>query len=168
VIKGQVVDAETNQPIDGAAVAIRWFENQSDTESGAEQTFAAVQDLSDKNGTFSLPGYPDKNYAMGVYKEGYICWSNRSAFARDENEKTNPHLPLSVENGVQIRLNPLKNEHSLDEHAAFTVLVAGEVAQSKKGPFYRAILPLYRKWRDHLRREFQNKIGDQKNSAGAR
>ena len=155
------MDAETNQPIDGAAVAIRWFDDQSATQFDTAQTFAAAQDLSDKNGAFSIPGYPDKNYAMGVYKEGYICWSNRNAFARDENEKTNPHLPLPVENGMQIRLNPLKEEHSRDEHAAFTVLVAGEVTQSKKGPFYRAILPLFRKWRDNLRREFQRKIGDQ-------
>ena len=155
------MDAETNRPIDGAAVAIRWFENQPETEFGTAQTFAAAQDLSNKNGTFSIPGYPDKNYAMGVYKEGYICWSSRSAFARNANEKTNPHLPLPVENGMQIRLNPLKKEHSRDEHAAFTVLVAGEVVQSKKGPFYQAILPLFRKWRDNLRREFQRKIGDQ-------
>ena len=168
MIKGQVVDAETNQPIDGAAVAIRWFENQSETESGAEQTFAAAQDLSDKNGTFSLPGYANKNYAMGVYKEGYICWSSRSAFARNENEKTDPHFPLLAENGMQIRLNTFKKEHSQDEHAAFTVLVAGEVTQSKKGPFYQASLPLYRKWRDNLRREFQSKIGNQKNGAGVR
>ena len=156
-----MVDAETNQPIDGAAVAIRWFENQSETESGTAQTFAAAQDLSDKNGTFSIPGYREKNYAMGVYKEGYICWSNRSVFTRDANEKTNPHLPLPVENGMQIRLNPLKEKHSRDEHAAFTVLVAGEVTQSKKGPFYRAILPLFREWRDNLRREFRRNIGHQ-------
>jgi hypothetical protein len=157
-----VVDAETNQPIDGAAVAIRWFDDQPETESETAQTVAAAQDLSDKNGTFSVPGYPDKNYAMGVYKEGYICWSSRSAFARDENAKTTPPLPPPVENGMQIRLNPLKEEHSRDEHAAFAVLVAGEVTQSKKDPFYQAILPLFRKWRDNLRRELQRNIGDQK------
>jgi hypothetical protein len=42
------------------------------------------------------------------------------------------------------------------------VLVAGEVTQSKKDPFYQAILPLFRKWRDNLRRELQRNIGDQK------
>jgi hypothetical protein len=45
-----VVDAETSQPIDGAAVAIRWFENPSETESGTAQTVAAVQNLSEKSG----------------------------------------------------------------------------------------------------------------------
>ena len=154
-----MVDAETSQPIDGAAVAIRWFENPSETESGTAQTVAAVQNLSDKNGTFSIPGYPDKNYVMAAYKEGYICWSSRSAFAGDENDQTGPYLSPPVENGMQIRLKPLKEEDSRDEHAAFTVLVAGEVAQSQKGPFYKAILPLFRKWQDNLRQEFRREIG---------
>lgn len=154
------MDAETNQPIDGAAVAIRWFENPSEADPGMAQTVGAAENLSDKNGTFSIPGYPDKNYVMGAYKEGYICWSSRSTFAGGKNEKTNVPLPPPVENGMQIRLKPLKEEDSRNEHAAFAVLVAGEVAQSKKGPFYQAILPLFRKWRDSLRREFQKNIGD--------
>jgi hypothetical protein len=29
----------------------------------------------------------------------------------------------------------------------------------KKGPFYKAIMPLFRKWRDNLRKEFQKKMG---------
>ena len=104
--------------------------------------------------------FPQKNYIIGVYKEGYICRSSRSAFGDDENGKSSPHLPQAVENGMQIRLKPLKENHPRDEHAAFTVLVAGEVAQSKKGPFYQAILPLFRKWRDNLRRELQKNMGD--------
>jgi hypothetical protein len=161
VIKGQVVDAETNQPINGAAVAIRWFENPSETESGTTQTFAAAQDLSDEHGTFSVPLYADKNFTMGAYKEGYICWSSRSAFAGSANEKPGPSLSPPVENGMQIRLKPIKEEDSRDEHAAFAVLVAGEVTQSQKGPFYKAILPLFRKWRDNLRREFRRETGYQ-------
>jgi hypothetical protein len=60
---------------------------------------------------------------------------------------------------MEIRLEPLKEGHSRDEHAGFTVLVAGEVTESKKGPFYKAIMPLFRKWRDNLRKEFQKKMG---------
>jgi hypothetical protein len=60
---------------------------------------------------------------------------------------------------MEIRLARLTEGQSRDEHAGFTVLVAGEVAESKKGPFYKAIMPLFRKWRDNLRREFQKRIG---------
>ena len=159
IINGRVVDAETDRPIRGAAVAIRWLENQSENNSSTVHTFDAVQDLSDKDGNFSIPEYQNKKYAMGVYKEGYICWSSRSNFSSGTQEKTSLKFPPRVENGMEIRLAPLKEGHSRDKHAGFTVLVAGEVAESNKGPFYKAIMPLFRQWRDNLRKEFRKKMG---------
>ena len=159
IINGRVVDAQTGRPIKDAAVAIRWLENQSENNSSTVNTFDAAQDQSDKDGNFSIPEYQNRKYVMGVYKEGYICWSSRSDFSKGTHEKTNLRLPPSVENGMEIRLAPLTEGHSRDKHAGFAVLVAGEVAESKKGPFYKAIMPLFRKWRDNLRREFQKKMG---------
>ena len=158
-INGRVVDAATNRPIEDAAVAIRWLETQSEDNSGRARTFDAAQDLSDEDGSFSIPEYQNKKFVMGVYKEGYICWSSRSEFSSASHEKTALRFPPNVENGMEIRLEPIKEGHSRDEHAGFAVLVAGEVTESKKGPFYKAILPLFRKWRDNLRREFQKKMG---------
>ncbi len=159
IINGRVVDAETGQPINDAAVAIRWFENQSEDNATTDQTFDAAQDMSDKDGNFSIPEYQNRKYVMGVYKEGYICWSSRTHFSGGAAEKTSLKFPPNVENGMEIRLARLTEGHSRDEHAGFTVLVAGEVAESKKGPFYKAIVPLFRKWRDNLRREFQKRMG---------
>ena len=159
IIKGRVVDAETGRPIKEAAVAIRWFESQPEDNSKTVHTFDAAQDLSDKDGNFSIPEYQNRKYAMGVYKEGYICWSNRSDFSSDIPENASLKFPPNVENGMEIHLARLTEGHSRDEHAGFTVLVAGEVTESKKGPFYKAIMPLFRKWRDNLRKEFQKKMG---------
>ena len=159
IINGRVVDAETDRPIRGAAVAIRWLENQSENNSSTVHTFDAVQDLSDKDGNFSIPEYQNRKYVMGVYKEGYICWSSRSDFSGGTPEKTSPRFPPNVENGMEIHLAPLTEGYSRDKHAGFAVLVAGEVAESKKGPFYKAIMPLFRQWRDNLRKEFQKKMG---------
>jgi uncharacterized GH25 family protein len=159
IINGRVIDAETGRPIQDAAVAIRWFESQSEDNSKTAHTFDAAQDLSDKDGNFSIPEYQNRKYAMGVYKEGYICWSNRSDFSSGTREKTSLRFPPNVENGMEIRLAPLKEGHSRNKHAGFVVLVAGEVTESKKGPFYKAIMPLFRKWRDNLRNEFQKRIG---------
>ena len=159
IINGRVVDAATGQPIEDAAVAIRWLETQSEDNSSTVHTFDAAQDLSDKDGNFSIPEYQNRKYVMGVYKEGYICWSSRSDFSSSGREKTSFRFPPNVENGMEIRLEPLKEGHSRDEHAGFTVLVAGEVTESKKGPFYKAIMPLFRKWRDNLRKEFQKRMG---------
>jgi len=159
IINGRVVDAQTGQPIKEAAVAIRWLENQSEDNSSTLHTFDAAQDLSDKDGNFSIPEYQNRKYVMGVYKEGYICWSSRSDFSGGTPEKTSPRFPPNVENGMEIHLAPLTEGYSRDKHAGFAVLVAGEVAESKKGPFYKAIMPLFRKWRDNLRKEFQKKMG---------
>jgi hypothetical protein len=167
IINGRVVDAETGQPIKDATVAIRWFENQSEENAPADQTFDAAQDRSDKEGNFSIPEYQNRKYVMGVYKEGYICWSSRSEFAGGTSEKTSRRFPPRVENGMEIRLAPLTEGYSREEHAGFTVLVAGEVAESKKDPFYKAIMPLFRKWRDNLRREFRKRMGP-KNTAEPR
>jgi hypothetical protein len=159
IINGRVVDAQTGQPIKDAAVAIRWLENQSEDNSSTVDTFDAAQDLSDKDGNFSIPEYQNRKYVMGVYKEGYICWSSRSDFSSGAPEKTSLRFPPNVENGMEIHLAPLTEGYSRDKHAGFAVLVAGEVAESKKGPFYKAIMPLFRKWRDNLRKEFQKKMG---------
>jgi hypothetical protein len=161
IINGRVVDAQTGQPIKDAAVAIRWFENQSEENPSTVHTLDAAQDLSDKDGNFSIPEYQDRKFVMGAYKEGYICWSSRSDFSGGGPEKTSLRFPPKVENGMEIRLEPLKEGHSRDEHAGFAVLVAGEVTASKKGPFYKKILPLFRKWRDNLRNEFHKRMGQE-------
>lgn len=155
IINGRVVDAETEHPIKGAAVAIRWVEDQSETNSATSQIFDSAQDFSDKDGYFNIPDHSDKNFAMGVYKEGYICWSNRSSFTNGKKEATIARQNILVADGMRVRLEPLKAGHSRDQHAGFTVLVAEEVTESKQSPFYNAIKPLFNRWRDNLRKQFR-------------
>ena len=155
IINGRVVDAETKHPIKGAAVAIRWYEEDSDPDSGTARTIEAAQDLSDENGNFNIPEHQDNNYIMGVYKEGYICWSSRSRFSNGKKVAAVTRPNMQVEDGMEIHLEPLKAGHSKDQHAGFTVLVAEEVTESKKTPFYKAIKPLFKRWRDNLREEFK-------------
>jgi len=63
-----------------------------------------------------------------------------------------------------VRLEPLKAGHSEDQHASFTVLVAEEVTESKNSPFYNAIMPLFKRWRDNLREQFRKTFGQNKSS----
>ena len=72
---------------------------------------------------------------MGVYKEGYICWSSRSSFSYNVNMISIPKTDTGAQNGMVVRMDRLKGEHSRDQHASFTVLVAEEVTTSKKSPF---------------------------------
>lgn len=162
IINGRVVDAETDQPIKGAAVAIRWFENQSGNTSGQTDTFDAAEDLSNKDGSFNIPDHPDKHLVMGVYKEGYICWSSRSSFSNGKNQAVITKQNPRIEDGIEVRLEPLKEGDSQDQHAGFTVLVAEEVTASKKSPFYKAIKPLFKRWRDNMRKQFKKMFGKDK------
>jgi hypothetical protein len=162
IINGRVVDAETEHPIKGAAVAIRWIEDQSESNATTSQTSNYAQDFSDKNGYFNIPDHPDKNFVIGVYKEGYICWSNRSRFAGGKKEARIARQNLRVADGLQVRLEPLKAGHSHDQHASFTVLVAEDVTESKQSPFYNAIKPLFKRWRDNLREQFRKTFDQHK------
>ena len=155
IINGRVVDAETEHPIKGAAVAIRWVEAPLETKPATSQPLDSAQDFSDENGYFKIPDHSDNNFVMGVYKEGYICWSNRSRFTNDKKDATIARQNIRLENGMLVRLEPLKAGHSQDQHASFTVLVAEEVTESKHSPFYNAIMPLFKRWRDNLREQFQ-------------
>jgi hypothetical protein len=155
IINGRVVDAETEHPIKGAAVAIRWLEDPPETNPATSQSFDSAQEISDENGYFKIPDHPDKNFVMGVYKEGYICWSNRSSFTNGKKEASIARQNIRVENGMLVRLEPLKAGYSQDQHASFTVLVAEEVTESKHSPFFNAIMPLFKRWRDNLRKQFR-------------
>ena len=162
VINGQVLDAETRQPIKGAAVAIRWYESHTDANSTTTRTLDVNQALSDDRGNFTFPDYPEKNYVMGIYKEGYICWSSRSSFSNGTKSAAVSNGEAQPRDGMQVCLEPFTEEHSQDQHASFTVLVAEEVSASKKSPFYEAIKPIFIRWRDSLREEFNKTFGRQK------
>ena len=159
IINGRVLDAKTEQPIKGAAVAIRWFEDHSDDSTGPVETYDVAQDLSNKDGSFNIPHHPDKKLVMGVYKDGYICWSSRSSFSNSQNQAVITRKNPPIEDGMEIRLEPLKEGDSQDQHAGFTVLVAEEVTASKKSPFYKAIKPLFKRWRDNMRKQFKKMFG---------
>ena len=161
IINGRVVDAETQYPIAGAAVAIRWYENNDSSGSAKTRTVDVHQDLSDAEGKFKFPQHPDKNYVMGVYKEGYICWSNHSRFSNSAKSEAVPETGTRVQGNMVVQLERLKGGDSDGQHASFTVLVAEEVAASKHSPFYEAIKPLFKRWRDNLREEFRKTFGKQ-------
>ncbi len=84
-IQVQVIDAETKQPVDNAAVLVYWLKpaklflvipwpGRDDVE--------LKETISDKNGYFKIPSYGNDNYEyyLTIYKKGYVCWSNREIF----------------------------------------------------------------------------------------
>ncbi len=163
VVRGRVVDADTRQPIKGAAVAIRWYTENPDKQSAKRGTVDSVQALSDEEGVFQIPQYPDKQYILGVYKSGYICWSSRDIFLMPSQRSTvdmyHKRKNPSLADGMEVELKPLQNDYPRDLHAGFTVMVAGESTDSDLGPFHQAIQPEYQLWRNNLRNDFQKQVG---------
>ena len=168
--KGRILDAETREPIKGAAVAIRWIEVATAQESGKSITLKSYQTLSDDKGVFQVPDYPEKKYILGVYKKGYTCWSNKNIFPTDpgatgpdDNRRRKEH---HFGSGMDIELRPFKKEgSSRNRHAGFTVMVAGESTDTHDGPFHQAIESEYRLWKETLRRDFKDQFGDKQVSA---
>jgi hypothetical protein len=159
MVQGRVVHAVTGAPIADAAVAIRWISQHDHRNTGESTTFKASQDVSDEDGLFHIPTFKNRAYALGVYKEGYVCWYNRESFLKNEGiSKNNPDdatkIPL-LANGMEIRLTPFKDSYSPERHAGFTVLVAGECTDTHDGPFNRAIRAEHKKWRDNLRKKYR-------------
>jgi hypothetical protein len=67
---------------------------------------------------------------------------------------------------MEIELKPFKPEDSVrDLHAGFTVMVAGESADTQDGPFHQAIESEYRLWRESMRKDFIEKFGQKRVSA---
>lgn len=163
VVRGRVLDAETQQPIIGAAVAIRWYTDNSVRQSDETETADAMQTLSDEKGVFQIPEYPDKKYILGVYKNGYICWSSRDVFLNQPEaaakKNYRPNKIPQIKDGMDIELLPFKKEHSRNLHAGFTVMVAGDSTNKPDGPFHQAIESEYHLWRENLRKEFQKQLG---------
>ncbi len=159
LVQGRVVDNNTEKPIADAAVAIRWFSNQYHPNTGKPNTFKASQDVSDEDGIFHIPQFKNRDYALGVYKQGYVCWYNRDSFLKNEGiPENNPGYGaqiLLIENGMEIRLTPFRDSYSHERHAGFTVLVAGECTDTHNGPFNRAIRSEQKKWRDNLRKKYR-------------
>jgi len=163
VVQGRVVDAVTRQPIQGAAVAIRWYAIESEDQSAKTGTIEAVQSVTDAQGMFKIPKHPDTDHVLGVYKNGYICWSSQDIFIGDpfisRANKYRKRKHHRIRDGMEIKLESLQKKHPREIHAGFTVMVAGESTDSESGPFHQAIQAEYQLWRENLRKDFQKRVG---------
>ena len=77
--KGQIVDAETKEPVDGVVVFMEWSYLQFNLMPHSHAFAAAYETLTDKDGRFSLPGWWSLNpwrmmtgdHLITIFKGGY-------------------------------------------------------------------------------------------------
>lgn len=143
MIQGQVLDAETGEPVEGAAVAIKWYEYKiSAPYASGYNEVETAEDLTDTKGFFQLPKYSFKQYFMGVYKSGYVCWNSDTIFYPDRTsyekrfEKRKGH---EINNDMVVKLSPFRDSYPRDEHATYTVNVWRKLSIRGLGIFEKAI-----------------------------
>jgi len=143
MIKGQVVDAATGKPIEGAAVAVRWLKYEFGPPfSSGYKNIETEEDLTDINGFFRLPKYTGRKNFMGAYKKGYICWNSTSIFhplGTTYEERIEKRKGHEIINGMVIRLEPFKTEYPKGRHATFTTNTGTRLSTSGVSVFDKAI-----------------------------
>jgi hypothetical protein len=85
-ISGRVIDAVTEQPIEGAIVLVEWTKKHGFGDAWTE-SYKVVESVSDNEGNVKIEGCygffvepPD----VTVYKKGYVAWSSRWTFPVNE------------------------------------------------------------------------------------
>ena len=122
IILGQVVDAETGQPIEGVTVCIEWTKQEySPPGLAGEVPVEGAETLTDSEGRFKIPKYSIllRNFRMAVYKNRYVCWSSRKIFPGRKKRKG-----FTPKNGMQIKLETFKETYSKEAHADFALTVS--------------------------------------------
>lgn len=146
MVAGRVVDAETGQPIEGAAVAIRWIHEKWGPPGlpTPKDQLGTTEELTDAQGNFTIPRYIGRTHFIGVYKKGYVCWSSRAIFNPDGkvyDEIFQKRLSHRVRDGMLIQLEPMPVDISSEQrerHAHFTADLDTLLAQTDV--FFKAII----------------------------
>jgi hypothetical protein len=131
-IDGQVVEAKTGKPVQGAVVAVNWQR----TKLGVPglpvpyENYGTFESVTDANGSFTVPKYLIGHHFMGVYKTGYICWSSETIFkpeGKDWKEMFARRHGNKVKNGMLVKLEAKSGLFPDVKHASFTLDVSRRV-----------------------------------------
>jgi hypothetical protein len=137
-IKGKVVDAQTGEPVEGAVVAINWIRYKLAPPGypTPKERYGTTEDLTDEQGGFIIPKYPIGTHFMGVYKDGYVCWSSETLFNQKGKDRDEMFIRRweGVNNGMVVKLVPKAGEFPKLEHARF-ILNVGTALSSPKPKF---------------------------------
>jgi len=125
---GKVVDAETKEAIEGAAVLVVFYTNEPGPAGSITRYSDALETLSDKNGAFRIPEHkvtPEKwSYFLDphgyftIFKPGYGCYP----MYKDVKPMFVPNGMLPPKESVTIELPRLK---TTQERLSNTILPIG-------------------------------------------
>ncbi len=115
-MSGRVIDAETNQPIEGAVLLVEWTKTHGIGEHWTE-SYKVAEVVSDKDGKVSLPGCyspfvrpPD----VTIYKKGYVAWNNYYIFPNSVHR-----TDFEWGSGYVFKMEKLLRDYSYIRHQLF-------------------------------------------------
>lgn len=134
-ITGRVIDAETQQPIEGAVVLVEWSKTRG---FGHTYTYSykVVEALSDKEGTVKIEGCYSPfvhKPSVTVYKKGYVAWNDESIFP-DLEQRTD----FAWGNYI-FRLEKFSDAYSYVKHQSFVTSSISVCQSPDKKQFFLKI-----------------------------
>jgi len=116
-ITGQVVDAETGLPIEGAVALAVWTTQKGLPGLSYTEIYKISEDVSDKDGRIKIQGTLNPGLAapdLTVYKKGYVAWSNWAIFP-SHAERTD----FAWKDSLVAKMERWKEGYSFIEHEGF-------------------------------------------------
>jgi len=118
-ISGWVIDAETQQPIEGAVVLVEWVETGGLPGLAFHTVYKIAETETDSKGKFSLPGaysiFGVDRPVMVIYKQGYVAWRNMTVFPDGKLRKDYDVW----QHGYRYKLERFKENYSRSHHFFF-------------------------------------------------
>ena len=134
IITGQVIDAETGNPIANAVFYIYWYKVTGPPGLTSGENVETADGYTDAEGYFKVPRYSTfiNHYIMAVYKKEYTCWRSDKIFPTWEDRND-----FKPKNKMVIKLEKFKKEYSKERHAEFTT--SADLAAGPSGVFTNEI-----------------------------
>ncbi len=114
---GQVVDAETGRPIEGAIVLVEWTINVGIPGLMSTESYEVVESVTDKDGRISIARvlHPLINPPqITIYKKGYVAWNNEFIFPDYK-----PRKDFQWRDNYVFKMDRFRPEYSYDKHTSF-------------------------------------------------
>ncbi len=117
-----VVDADTNEPIEGAVAIAIWRKGSSDRtwfEGASEKATRIEEAVSDKEGKIHIDDFwdfqllPTWKPHLTIYKPGYVCWDQEYIFPSWDERSD-----FDKEHRV-VKMEKWKEEYSYVKHESF-------------------------------------------------
>jgi hypothetical protein len=132
----KAVDAETEEPIEGAVIMIEWTKTKGWPGMSNPYSYKVIEEITDGKGTARFSDIPEQSAFLSrvaVYKKGYVLWSNKGVFAGSADDNN-----FDWKNNYVFKLVRFKPEYSYFDHVLF-MDSAIKPGMGKKKIIYEAI-----------------------------